>query len=220
MTKFSYLRRLVGVIILGVVLITATGLGQELLRFPLIKNWVGQIGTANIFPKVLGEIKTAVPTREVTTLLPSPPLDNSPHPELVPVVRVVDGDTIVVSIDETDRTVRLIGVDTPETKDPRKPVQCFGVEASQYLAKLLDGQLVELKSDPTQLDRDKYDRLLRYVYLPDGTDVNLRLIEDGYAYEYTYQVPYIQQTVFKLAEEEAKGVGRGLWSVDTCAGQR
>jgi len=138
--------------------------------------------------------------------------------ELHQVVKVVDGDTIDVDIDGTIERLRLIGVDTPETVDPRKPVQCFGREASDRTKEMLAGQEVFLEADPSQGERDKYGRLLRYVILQDGTDLNLSLIADGYAHEYTYDDPYAYQADFKAAEEEARRAERGLWSPTTCAG--
>jgi micrococcal nuclease len=134
------------------------------------------------------------------------------------VTKVVDGDTIDVSIDGQKHRIRLIGIDTPEVVDPRKPVQCFGAEASKQTHALLDGQTVRLESDPTQDNQDKYGRWLRYVYLPDNQLVNLLLIQQGYAHEYTYQVPYQKQLQFKQAETEARNNEVGLWSPESCAG--
>ncbi len=131
------------------------------------------------------------------------------------VTRVIDGDTIDVSIDGKIERLRLIGINTPETVDPRKPVECFGVEASNRAKELLNGKLVSLESDPSQGERDKYNRLLRYVFLEDGTNFNLRMIEEGYAYEYTYNTPYKYQAQFKRAQIEAKNAGAGLWG-DNC----
>ncbi len=139
--------------------------------------------------------------------------------DFVPVVRVIDGDTIVVSIAGTDDTVRLLGMDTPETVDSRKPVQCFGPEASAETKSLLDGQSVRLVADQTQANRDKYGRLLRYVYLPDGTFVDLILVQLGFAREYTYEnKPYEFQQEFLRAQSTAQETGRGLWSPKTCNG--
>ena len=135
------------------------------------------------------------------------------------VTDVVDGDTIVVTNDEGEYKVRLIGVDTPETVDPRKEVQCFGQEASSYTKRLLLDQPVYLKKDETQTDVDKYDRWLRYVILPDGTNYNQQLIAEGYAFEYTYDQPYLYQDEFKLAQKEARETQRGLWSPDSCNGE-
>jgi micrococcal nuclease len=142
-----------------------------------------------------------------------------PAPTNNQVVRVVDGDTIEVRLDGQNQKVRLIGIDTPEVVDPRQPVQCFGQEASRQAHQLLDGQTIELQADPTQDNKDKYGRLLRYVYLPDHTLVNLLLIQEGYAHEYTYQIPYIYQAQFRQAEQQARQQQKGLWSPDTCDGQ-
>ena len=135
---------------------------------------------------------------------------------LYQVVKVIDGDTISVDIDGTTTTLRLIGINTPETVDPRKPVECFGIEASNHAKELLTSKQVRLESDPTQDERDKYDRLLRYVYLEDSTFYNEQMIKDGYAYEYTYETPYQFQTQFKAAATYARNNKLGLWSHETC----
>lgn len=134
------------------------------------------------------------------------------------VTEVVDGDTIKVQSSTEVYTVRLIGINTPETKDPRKDVECFGKEASDRLTALLDGQTVQLVSDESQLDTDRYDRLLRYVILEDGTNVNYQMIREGFAYEYTYSEPYKYQSDFKDAQAYAKENKLGLWSDTTCNG--
>ena len=97
----------------------------------------------------------------------------------------IDGDTIVVKISGHEETVRFIGADTPETHDPRKPVQCFGPTAAAHTKSLRDRQKRTSGRRPQDSDRDKYGRLLRYVYLPDGTLLNAELIRDGYAFAYT-----------------------------------
>ena len=132
------------------------------------------------------------------------------------VTKVTDGDTIEVNIKDVIEKVRLIGVDTPETVDPRKPVQCFGKEASNKTTELLLGKKVQLEEDTTQGDRDKYGRLLRYVLLEDGTNVNKLLIQDGYAYEYTYNLPYKYQSEFKKAQVYASDKKQGLWADNVC----
>ena len=134
------------------------------------------------------------------------------------VIEVIDGDTLDVMMDGEKKRLRLIGVDTPETKDPRKPVQCFGKEASAFTTKTLTGQTVSLEADPTQGELDKYDRLLRYVILADGRNFNQLLISSGYAHEYTYDKPYKYQVAFKAAQKEAEAAKRGLWADNTCAG--
>lgn len=136
--------------------------------------------------------------------------------DFVSVTRVIDGDTIVVSIDGIEEKVRLIGADTPEVADPRKPVQCFGRESSDFAGSILSGKLVQLEADKTQGDRDKYGRLLRYVFLEDGNNFNKMLIEDGYAHEYIYHLPYKYQKEFKQAQKEAEAGKRGLWADGVC----
>ena len=133
------------------------------------------------------------------------------------VVRVVDGDTITVNVNGDEEKVRFIGINTPESVDPRSPVQCFGLEASTRTKQLLDGKKIFLEADPSQTDRDKYNRLLRYVFLEDGTNINLELIQEGYAHEYTYDVPYRYQKQFKQAQKDASNAKIGLWADDACA---
>ncbi len=133
------------------------------------------------------------------------------------VTKVVDGDTIAVNIDGKIEKLRLIGINTPETVDPRKPVECFGIEASNKAKSILTGKRVALESDSTQGELDKYNRLLRYVFLEDGTNFNLLMIKEGYAYEYTYNLPYKYQAEFKEAQKEAMANKTGLWG-DKCNG--
>ncbi len=138
----------------------------------------------------------------------------------VSVSRVVDGDTIEVSVSETEKyKVRLIGINTPESVDPRKPVECFGREATEHLKQLLAQSLLSLQADDSQESEDVYGRWLRYVYLEDGSDINLQMIKDGYAYEYTYRTPYEHQAIYQAAEAEAKNKKNGLWSSETCGGK-
>lgn len=126
------------------------------------------------------------------------------------VTRVIDGDTLVVIVDGREEKIRLIGIDTPESVDPRKDVECFGLEASEALKKLVENKYVRLEVDPTQSDRDKYGRWLRYVWLNE-VNVNFEMIANGFAYEYTYDLPYKFQIDFKNAQKEAKDNKRGLW---------
>lgn len=132
------------------------------------------------------------------------------------VASVVDGDTIDVYINGTKERLRLIGLNTPETKDPRKPVECFGKEASAKATQLLLGQEVTLEADPTQGERDKYGRLLRYVHRKEGLHFNKWMIENGYAYEYTYNTPYKYQSEFKTAQRNAQNNKLGLWADGVC----
>jgi micrococcal nuclease len=136
--------------------------------------------------------------------------------KLLNVVKIVDGDTIDVSLNGKTERIRLIGINTPETVDPRKPVECFGREASDKAKVLLSGKKVYLEADLISGERDKYDRLLRYVFLEDGTSFNLLMIKEGYAYEYTYDVPYKYQAEFKAAQKEAETNKAGLWGDSVC----
>ena len=93
-----------------------------------------------------------------------------------------------------------------ETVDPRRPVQCFGKEASAEAKRLLTGARVRIAQDPTQDTRDKYGRLLAYLWLDDGLFFNKHMIEAGYAYEYTYRTPYQYRAEFKAAQKEARSM--------------
>lgn len=121
------------------------------------------------------------------------------------VSRVIDGDTIELS---NGKKVRYIAMDTPETVDPRKPIQCFGVEASNRNKQLVEGKTVLLEKDISETDR--YGRLLRYVYI-DGVFVNLFLVQEGFAYSYTYPPDVKYQSQFTEAERLAREQKRGLW---------
>ncbi len=153
---------------------------------------------------------TTTTTEPVTTNRPPTGLDGPMN-----VVRVVDGDTIKVS---TGVTVRLIGIDTPETVDPRTPLQCFGREALLHAHQLLDSTSVSLEYDASQGRLDRYGRTLAYVWMSDGRMFNESMIADGFAHEYTYNLPYRYQSEFIAAERSARNAGRGLWSPATCAG--
>lgn len=120
-------------------------------------------------------------------------------------IRVIDGDTILLDGDER---VRLIGVDTPETVHPNKPVEYFGKEASEFTRKMVEGKQVRLEYDWER--KDKYDRTLAYVYLEDGTFLNAEIIRQGYGFAYTkFPFKYLEQ--FRQYEREAKENKRGLW---------
>lgn len=164
-----------------------------------------------------GEIKTQV---ENLTATPSATLTTSATASSktsAKVVKVIDGDTVSVEIGGKKETIRLIGIDAPESTDPRKPVQCFGIEASKKARELLSGKTVLLESDVTQGDRDKYQRLLRYIFLEDKTNINQLMISEGYAHEYTYSLPYKYQEEFKNAEKTAREGKKGLWADNACA---
>jgi endonuclease YncB( thermonuclease family) len=137
--------------------------------------------------------------------------------ELYPVVSVADGDTITVAIDGINERVRLIGIDAPELHNPS---ECFARESADHARGVLTGTSVHLVADPSQDDRDRYGRLLRYVFLPDGANVNADLVASGYAYEYTFDDPYRYQDLFLADQRSAESGGVGVWAAGGCAGQR
>lgn len=132
------------------------------------------------------------------------------QPGLYSISRFVDGDTIVVDMNGHDESVRMIGVDTPETHKPNTPVQCYGPAAAAFTKNLIGSQKVRLQADPTNQDRDRYGRLLRYVYLPDGRLVEKELISGGYGFAYT-SFPFQKKAEFVAAEDQAKAAYKGLW---------
>jgi micrococcal nuclease len=133
------------------------------------------------------------------------------------VTKVVDGDTIWVDNNGQRMKIRMIGLDTPESVDPRQPVQCFALEASAQAKTILAGQSVYLETDPSQDSVDRYGRTLAYVWTTSGRLINLDMIADGYGHEYTYYLPYRYQQVFRAAEDDAQAQERGLWSPNACA---
>lgn len=132
--------------------------------------------------------------------------------KLFKVIKVVDGDTITVNVRGKNESVRLLGIDTPETVDPRKPVQCFGKAASDRMKFFVLGKYVKLVDDPTQGNRDKYKRLLRFVYLPDSkaTFVNGEMVKQGFAFSYKqYPTKFLDK--FNAFEKYARENNLGLW---------
>jgi micrococcal nuclease len=132
------------------------------------------------------------------------------------VTHVVDGDTIDIQKGDQSYRVRLLGINTPETVDPRREVECYGKEASEYTKDEIDGAAVSIETDPSQDMYDKYGRLLAYVYNENAEMLNRKLLANGYAYEYTYNVPYKYQKEFKSLEEFARNQKRGLWASSAC----
>lgn len=151
-------------------------------------------------PKILGE-----------TLINT---EDSNSNEKAFVARVIDGDTIEVKIEGERYTVRYIGIDTPETKDPRKEVECFGKEAAEENKRLVEGKEIFLEKDVS--DTDRYNRLLRYVYvkLSDGNTLfaNDYLVRQGFAHAYSFPPDVKYSERFASAEIQAKENLRGLFS--------
>ena len=129
------------------------------------------------------------------------------------VIRVVDGDTIEVESEGRTAKLRYIGIDTPETVDPRRPVGCFGKEASERNRQLVEGQTIGLEKDVS--DADEFGRLLRYVWLGDRM-VNATLVEEGFALAATYPPDVRYAETFASLQVQAREAGRGLWG-SACA---
>jgi micrococcal nuclease len=159
--------------------------------------------------------RTSAPTAtQEPSTTPSP--TNTPTPSDTPdverteaqVVKVVDGDTIRVKIDGETYTVRYIGIDTPETVHPSKPVEWMGPEAKRMNEQLVGGQTVLLEKDVSETDQ--YGRLLRYVYV-DDLMVNRELVRLGFAQISTYPPDVKHVNTLLIAQEEAREAERGLW---------
>lgn len=132
------------------------------------------------------------------------------------VSEVYDGDTIAVVMNGTTEKVRMIGVDTPETHDPDTPAQCYGEHASSTTRAKLLNKSVRLEADATNDNRDRYDRLLRYVYTEDGLLWNQELIKNGEGFAYI-SFPFIHKALFQASQFEAAAAKRGLWGACTTA---
>jgi micrococcal nuclease len=133
------------------------------------------------------------------------------QPGLYSINHFVDGDTIAVNMDGKVEKVRLIGVDTPETHKPNTPVQCYGPAAAAFTQATIGKGKVRLVSDSLSTDRDRYGRLLRYVYLTDGTNLDEKLIQNGYGFYYPY-FPFTKSQAFAADEQAAIGAHKGLWA--------
>lgn len=132
------------------------------------------------------------------------------QPGLYSIANFVDGDTIAINMNGKVEKVRFVGIDTPETHKPNTPVQCYGPAAAAYTKNIIGSNKVRLVSDSLSTDRDRYNRLLRYVYLPDGTFVNQKLVQNGYAFYYPY-FPFTKSSQFAADQEAAMKTHKGLW---------
>jgi micrococcal nuclease len=133
--------------------------------------------------------------------------------QFVTVKRVIDGDTIVLG---TGERVRLIGVDTPETKHPNKPVAFFGKEASAFTKRMAEGKRVKLEYDQANTylgHKDRYGRMLAFVFLEDGTLLNAEIIRQGFGHALT-RYPFSRMEEFRRLESEARDARRGLWAIN------
>lgn len=134
------------------------------------------------------------------------------HDGAAVVVEVIDGDTVVLDVDGREESVRLIGVDTPETRHPERPVECFGPEATVFTARLLPpGTAVRLERDAE--NRDDYGRLLGYVFrADDGVFVNYELVRNGYAVPLSIEPNVTHASLFVEAARSAEADDAGLWA--------
>ena len=137
---------------------------------------------------------------------PDPPKDAV----AVKVQRVVDGDTFVAMVNSRKERVRVIGVDTPESVDPNRPDEPYGKEASNFAKHYLDGETVRLAGDVEP--RDRYGRMLAYVWLRDGTFWNALLAAEGYAQQLTIPPNVTYAPLFRRLVAEARRDDRGLWA--------
>jgi endonuclease YncB( thermonuclease family) len=187
---------------------------KDAYKFPNPKQYGGQtVEITGLIRAYQGRSQIILDNLSQIKILSHEPLSiKKEAPVLYRVVKVIDGDTIKVDIGGKIETVRLIGMDTPEIAHPNHPQNdYFGPEAAQYAKQLLENQSVYLIPDPMQSNRDKYDRLLRYVFLEDGTLINAKLIAEGYAYNYIYE-PFQFMKQFDYLEKQAKEKQLGLWS--------
>ncbi len=163
-------------------------------------------------------IAAALATAATLALAPSPgtAADGGGAPGAGRVVRVVDGDTVIVAVAGATGPVRLIGIDTPETVAPHRPVECYGPEASARLKHLLPpGSPVRLWRDVEP--RDRFGRLLAYVQRAgDGLFVNLDQVRAGAAIAKAFPPNTWYRAAFEDAQSRARAAGRGLWG--TCGG--
>ncbi len=199
---------LVGLIVIGLVVSGSYVAALELVTDPTSTRLVSALRTlstsqpaATFSPQPQASPDIEVPLSSASALV-----KKSANLERVTVSQVIDGDTIRLS---DGRTVRYIGVDTPETVHPTKGVECFGQAASSFNRSLVAGQTVELEKDVSETDR--YGRLLRYVWLKDQL-INLVLVEHGYAYASSYPPDIAHQPVFQAVQTTAQQQARGLWA--------
>jgi micrococcal nuclease len=175
-------------------------------------------GSEESVPSAAGEALADATIPDAT--IPVATIATTPRGEVregLVVDRVVDGDTVKVTLDGEQVSVRLIGINTPETVKPGSPIECFGPESSDFAVDLLDGQSIVLEFDESQGYLDRYDRVLAYVWrvLPDGTLrlFNEEAVRGGFAYERQYSDgPYAWKDAFDDAQRDAQEAGAGLWS--------
>lgn len=164
---------------------------------------------ARSFSAVAGALSAAA----LLSLLCPPTVAAEPVAATATVLKVVDGDTIDIRDDIRGRLrVRVLGIDTPETKKPGYTVGCWGPEATEFATSTLLGQRVAFQPDPTQDRTDRYGRTLAYLVRADGWDYSIEAARAGAAKSYVYsRVPVSRYHAIKAAEREAQDAERGLW---------
>jgi micrococcal nuclease len=171
---------------------------------------LGKRQKQQLFKLLVGLIIIGVASFMNKNVEPPPQVAGTVAPGYYRVASFEDGDTITVDMNGTEERIRMIGVDTPETQDPRKPVQCFGKAASNFTKNLIGDNPVRLEADSQSDNRDRYNRLLRYVYIPDGRLVQAEIIREGYGFAYT-SFPFELSEEFKSLQSQARAENRGLW---------
>ncbi|GIW61311.1 MAG: hypothetical protein KatS3mg089_0163 [Patescibacteria group bacterium] len=155
--------------------------------------------------KSVANSSTVSTTTQTEQTSPTPPQIQKQNEQYVKVIKVIDGDTIQI---EGGKIIRYIGIDTPESVDPRKQVECFGKEATERNKKAVEGKIIKIEKDISETD--KYNRLLRYVYV-DGIFLNKQLVKEGFAVASSYPPDIKYQDELENAEIEARTHNRGLW---------
>jgi endonuclease YncB( thermonuclease family) len=185
---------------------------NTLLKLALIASLILNV----VFLYTLTQQETPAPVEEVVQEEQEAPAEPTfESGQSYPLMRIVDGDTIIIGFNGTTEYVRFIGIDSPEQHDPGG-AECYATEATAHLQELAQTGLVILHFDDTQGNRDSYGRLLAYVELPDGTDLGEFMLRDGYAREFTYAAAYERQSTYKNAETTAIQEQSGLWAENVC----
>lgn len=190
---------------------TSANTNQKTITIPSLVEYDDDI-TADDEVQGIKKEDVAIPSDYTVISAGNTNLTNTIGSEVV-VSETIDGDTVKLS---DGNKVRILGIDTPETVDPRKAVQCFGKEASAKMKELVSGKKVILLVDSSQGDKDKYGRLLRYIYL-DNVDIGAAMIQEGYAYAYL-KYPTSKTEEYKVLEAQAREGKKGLWAENTCNG--
>lgn len=197
LVKVNWSRKKIGSLFLGLLISSFVGIG--IFAEPVEKAPEAQA-------EVLSANEEVEPSEQTVEAQVA---EAEPQKETVEVTRIIDGDTIEI---EGGQKIRYIGIDTPESKDPNRPVECFSSEATQKNEELVAGKEIRLEKDVSETDR--YGRLLRYVYVDDQM-VNEILVREGYAQASAYPPDVKHQDLFDSAESEAREQEKGLWG-DIC----